>query len=519
MISEKYKKLYLSTSLQQIKEFSQLLLDIEKNPGARDLVEDLFRLIHSMKGAAATMGFKATVNIFHTLEDIIQASYHNDFVINKNILDAFFETLKLLKKNFSSIDKKGTELNFSEHIEKLRKLSENQNKVKEVKKAATKKRTKQSFIEELNHSTEIAVPADELNNIQNSFDDLMISLMKTKSIVKHLDDQELLASAMQADKLLNHITKQLQDLRIVALSQIFNPLNYLVREISSEENKKVKFKVKDNDLSVDKSVLDELVEILIQLIRNAIVHGIGAKQKNGLINLEAKLSDDKIHIVLKDNGRGIDWQYIMNTAVKKRIISQSKAESMTLDQIKQLIFTSGISSSTEISTRSGRGIGLAVVRNKINELGGTINVESKARKGAIFTIEVPLPFSMFRSLDFKFANYNFAIPLSYIDQVIRLDEVKDFSENKDFSYKRAKYKIVSFAEIFSLKGFSAPTRYLALLNYHGKKIAIPIHSNIEEGSVVAKRMPKVLKNKKYIKGVAVGVDGKPILIINLEDLI
>lgn len=517
MISEKYKSLYLSTSIKQIKDFSALLLDIEQNPSTRDLAEELFRLIHSMKGAAATMGYTGTVSVFHALEDIIQASYHKDFVINKNIIDIFFETLALLKKNLNLIDKKNKELDFSEHIKKLVKIFEDQDKVKSLKKSIVK-RDKPSFIDELSHSTEIAVPAAQLNDIQNIFDDLMISVMKTKSLVKHVNNKELLASSMQADKLMSHIMRQMQDLRIIALSQIFSPLNYLVREIAREENKKVKFNVKHNGLSVDKSVLDELVEILIQLIRNSIVHGITTRQKNGSIELEANLADDKIHISLKDNGRGIDWQYIINTAIKKKIITKAQAKKMTLDQIKQLIFTSGISSSTEISTRSGRGIGLAVVQNKIKELGGNISVESNS-KGTIFSMEIPLPFSMFRSLDFKFANYNFAIALSYIDEVVRLDDVKDFSKVKNFNYQKTKYKIISLANIFSLKNFAAPTKYLALLDYHGKKIALPIHSNIEEGSVVAKKMPKVLKNKKYIKGVAVGADGKPTLIINLEDLI
>lgn len=518
MISAKYKKLYLSTSLQQMEEFSKLLLEIEQKPGTRDMVEDLFRLIHSMKGAAATMGFKSTVVVFHSLEDLIQASYHNDFIVNKNVLDVFFETLKLLKKNFSLIEKGNKEYNFAEHIKKLNKAIKTQNKFKKVKRAVTR-REKRDFLDDLNYSTEIAVPAESLNSIQNSFDDLMISVMKIKSIVKHLDDTELLAASMQSDKLINNITKQLQDLRVIPLSQIFNPLNYLVREIAKEENKKVQLCVNHNNISLDKSVLDELVEILIQLIRNAIVHGISTRQRKGAIHLEARLADDKINIIVRDNGRGIDWQYIMDTAIKRKIISPTKAKSMTLDDIKQLIFTSGISSSTEISTRSGRGIGLAVVRNKINELGGAINVDSSKNNGATFSIDVPLPFSMFRTLNFKFADYCFAIPLSYIDEIISLDKKFDGQNTKYYRHKRSKYHLISFANIFSVKDFAATYKYMALLDYHGSKLAIPVHSNVEEGSVVAKKMPQVLKNKKYIKGVAVGDDGRPVLILNLEDLI
>ncbi|MBT4448041.1 MAG: hypothetical protein HOD06_04925, partial [Candidatus Komeilibacteria bacterium] len=120
MISEKYKDLYLSTTRQQLKKLSDLLLYLEKKPNNQNLIENIFRLIHSMKGAAATMGYKKTVRLLHAMESLVDAVYNGDLQVNKKILNTFFDTLNILKNNFTSIDSKNKEITLDKYIKSLK---------------------------------------------------------------------------------------------------------------------------------------------------------------------------------------------------------------------------------------------------------------------------------------------------------------------------------------------------------------------------------------------------------------
>lgn len=516
MISAKYKDLYLGTAKEQMKKLADLLLYLEKKPNSQNVIENLFRLIHSMKGASATMGYKKTVDLLHSMESVVDAAYNDHLEISKKILNMFFSATEILQHNFDSIAKSGKEVNLNKDIKNFRSLVAKKGKKVSAKMQNVKK--EKHILSSIPSVAEISVSTDKLDKMQNVLEDLLINAMEIKSIVKSMDDGNLLKLCVDNDKSLGDLRRQLEMLRIVQLSQAFSSFPYLVREISRDENKEINFSIKDNNLSLDKAILDEIVEILIQLIKNAVSHGISAKQKNGKITVEVALVNDKLQLSVEDNGQGINWSEIIQMALKNKIISAKEAKGMKSDKAHKLIFMPGISKGKVLTTTSGRGMGLSLVKSKVKDLEGHIKVESKLKKGTKFTVIIPQPLSIFRSITFRFLDYNLALPLSQVDNLVKLDELKDFSKQKYFSYQKKKYQLLSLSNFLGIKSVDKLTKYLVIIKNEKNKIALPLAANISEDELIMKTRPRILKNNKYIKGVAISAKGQPVLVIDTSNL-
>lgn len=514
MISAKYKDLYLSTTKQQLKKLSDLLLYLEKKPSNQNLIENIFRLIHSMKGAAATMSYKKTVNLLHAMESVIDAAYNEDLHINNKIINVLFDTLNILKENFNHIDKKNKEIVLTKQIKSLKALTNKKTKTK----SKAKKKAKH-ILGSFPSVAEVTISTDKLDSIGNSLDDLLINAMKIKNIAEASNDVEFLKACVDNDKVLAGLRRQLEKIRIVSLKDVLSSLPYLVREVARDENKQVKLIIKDHNLSLDKAILDEIMEILIQLLKNAVAHGISTQQKTGKILIDFSLVGDRMHILVEDNGQGIDWSEILALAIKNKIISHHQAKTMTVSEKRDLIFSSGISKGKILNTTSGRGVGLSLVKSKVEELDGLIEVISSPKQGTKFIIDLPQPLSVFRSIIFNILDYTFALPLDHIDKLLALEEVKSLAKSKTFSHKKKKYKLISLLKIFDIKDFDPLYKYIALIDYQGVKMALPIVRKVKEDELIMKKTPLVLKDNKYIKGVAISAQGQPILVLDINNLI
>jgi two-component system, chemotaxis family, sensor kinase CheA len=514
MISKKYKDLYLSTTKQQLKKLADLLIYLEKKPNNQNLIENIFRLIHSMKGAGATMGYKKTVNLLHAMESVVDASYDGDLNINTKVLNIFFDTLNVLKDNFDNIDKHDKEIILPKHIKPLKAIFN-----KDSKKKSKQKRRNKHILGSIPSVAEVAVSTDNLDSLSHSLDDLLINAMRIKARVKEIADVDLLKVCVDNDKILADLRRQLEKIRIIPLKDVLSSLPYLVREIAREEDKQVDIIIKDHGLSLDKAISDELVEILIQLLKNAVSHGISSKQKKGKIIVDFTLLGDRMRVLVSDNGRGIDWSEIAAMAVKNKIVSAKQAKSMDVDQIKKLVFSAGISKGTSLSTSSGRGFGLNLVNTKVQELDGSIEVISTLKKGTKFIIDLPQPLSVFRSITFSLLNYTFALPLDHIDTMVALDEPKNLKGVKTFNHKKKKYKLISLLDTFVLGKINLLYKYIILINYQGQKIALPVLRRVREDELIIKKTPLVLKDNKYIKGVAISAQGQVTLVLDINSLI
>ncbi len=513
MIKKKYKNFYLDTNKEQLDKLSDLMLLWENNTRKKSLMEKILMLIHSLKGSSATMGYKKTNVLFHTMEDLVDSIYREDLKVTQDILDKLFLTLKSLKNNLKSI-KKGRESNLTKEINNLKKILSNKRiSLTSINRRDINKKSSK-FLSSWRNPSTVTIPVNKLNKLQNLLDDLLLTRYKVEILSKDKDSSKTISACVGADKIINDLRREISKLSVLPLASILSSLPYLARTISQEEGKNIVLNIDDNNLSIDKSILDELNDIFVQLLRNSILHGIQINKK-GQIDLKIRLINNLIKIEFKDNGIGINYKKILNKAIKNKIISKAKAKKMNNEEIKNLIFMPGISSLEDVTKEGGRGVGLSLVKNKIKELKGNIKVISSRKKGTSFIIELPLPLSIFRSLIFRLGDYVFGIQLNNIKKVINIKNIKDFSKVKTYSYKGIKYKILHIQNNVGLKNLKVLAKHIVLLN---NKLCIPILGKIDENEMVIKKMSNIFYNIKYIKGTAVNSVGQIVFILDINKL-
>ncbi len=516
MFSEKYKDLYLSTTQEQLKEMADVLLLLEKNPKNPEYLKTLFISLHAMKGSAATMGYKGAIVYLHQVESLIQAMINGLLPVDKDNLDIIFRACDTLQSNLQHINHHSQELDFQTAIAELDKILKSPVKIK----LAAKTTSKQEPVDLVapHESTEMIVAAKQLDKIQNIMDDLLINIMGIKGAAVKSGQSQILSSTMSADTLANNLRRELERMRIVPLEQAFSNLPYLVRSIAKDERKNVDLVIEHNNLSLDKSILDELLEIIVQLIKNSIVHGIKSKPSAGQIFLSANIESDELVVTVSDNGRGIDWSKVLALAVNKRVISVEESRKIKLADIPSLLFHAGMSSKKNMDIHAGRGVGLSVVKDRLKKLNGHVEVVSALNKGTKFILHLPLPLSIFRSIAWQVGDWPMAIPLSHVDRVVKLPAVKDVSNDKYFVYNKKKIKLLSLRSILPLD-IKAPAKYVLFLNIQKNIFALPVSSNIKESELVMKKSPTIMNLLPKFKGLAVSSAGKAILIIDPNNLL
>ena len=520
MNKEKYQDFYLETSFDQLKKMSALFLAWEKKPEDSYVLEDILNLLHAAKGAAATMDYQKTSQILHMVEDVFYAILQKSLVVTPSIINILFNFLQKLQDNFNSLANSGKEISWSAQ-QKIFTNALSSKASKKIKKVLPK----DNLFGELNHSRsffrtplEIVVPTHRLDKIQRIVDNLSIAKLNISGALKKTASDAVLKSCFNIDKIISDLRREVTELRLLPVNQIFTPLPRLVRQLAQEEGKKVDLILEDNNLSLDKSILDDLMDIIIQLLRNAVVHGIDQKQKNGQIIVSLELAEDQIKLTVADNGHGIDWQQVQKLSVDKKIISSKEANKMSDKQIKNLLFNNKFSTKNLVTLNSGRGVGLSLVKQRVDDLNGQIILNSSKGHGARFVISLPLTSSVFRALIFRLGDYLLAVPLSSVDKVIRLSKPESFGSKEVYTYKQVKYPLVSFRELIGAN-LSLVTQNLILLKFDHQTmlLAVPQHMNEEE--VVVKRQPKILQNHPHIANVAVASDGQVVLVLDLYSLI
>ncbi|MFA5126614.1 MAG: ATP-binding protein [Patescibacteria group bacterium] len=521
MISEKYKDLYLTSTQEQLKELADWLLILDKNPQDQATVTRLAQSLHSMKGSAAMMGYKQTVDFVHDIESVVQAAGAGHLILSKDILDLLFRQVDLLNANLQSIQKNDKQLDFSQSRGDLQNILQRPLAPKSAKtkdKIKTGKAATPSIVA-VSKSSEITVTDDKFDKVQNIVDDLLVNIMAIKAKAIKLNQSQLLADCVSADTLVNNLRRELERLRIVSLAQAFSSLPYLVRSVAKDEDKKIDFIIEDNKLSLNKSTLDELLIVVVQLVKNSIVHGIWLKQKNGQVKVSAILESDQIVIKVSDNGRGIDWQKVVELAIKHKMIDARAAKKLTTNQLADLLFQPGMSSQSTISTNAGRGVGLSLVKSKVLGLHGQISVSSQANKGTVFTITLPLTLSVFRSITFQVGDWSLAIPLAQVDKLVKLDDLRDFSKDKFFVRNQRRLQLLSLNKVLALPHWPPLAKYVLYIKNQSGRYALPIAGNLKESELVMKKSPTSLRSLDFIRGVGISSAGRPILILDVNKLI
>jgi len=400
---------------------------------------------------------------------------------------------------------------------------------------STGRRSKDGSAGKAAESTSIRVNIDKVDDLINMVGELVI----TQSMLSQIgEDENFDITSVERLKeglgQLEQYTRELQEsvmrIRMMPINFAFQRFPRLVHDLSSHFGKKIELVMKGEQTELDKTVLEKIGDPLVHLVRNSLDHGIespedrikAGKPETGTIELSAYHQGGNIVIEIKDDGAGLNFKKILSKAIEKGLVG--KDERLSDDQVADLIFKPGFSTADVVSDVSGRGVGMDVVRRNIRELGGAVEVKSKAGEGSVFTIRLPLTLAILDGQLIGVGNETYIVPvISIIESLqVKIDQVNAVAGNAEVYKLRDEYiPIVRLYDIFGIKPESVDLKdgLLVVVEAEGKKIAIYVDELLGQQQVVIKSLETNFRKVSGLSGATILGDGTVALIVDITGLI
>ena len=425
------------------------------------------------------------------------------------------------------VDIQADKLNISSNTEsdKNDKLEQ-----QEVKLEDKKSEPQQTSISGSSGKT-IRVNIERLDQLMNLFEELVIDRGRLEEISKSLKSMELNETVERMSRVSGDLQNIILTMRMVPVEQVFNRFPRMIRGLAKDLGKKVNLEIVGAETELDRTVIDEIGDPLVHLLRNSIDHGIenpgerSSKGKNetGTIYLRAFHSGNHVFIEIQDDGAGINKQKVLSKAIENGVITKEMSENLTDKQCFELLFASGFSTADVVSDISGRGVGLDVVKNKIESLGGSIAVDSTEGSGTIFSIQLPLTLSIMSVMLVEISREKYAIPLSSIIEtaIIKKEDILSAHNQKVIDFRGKVVPLVNMKDIFEVPGSTEASQHVpvVVVRKGDKMAALVVDSFIGQQEIVLKSLGQYLTSVFAISGATILGDGQVALILDCNALI
>ena len=661
MDTSQYMNMFLEESMDNLQTLNESLLELEKNPNDVDKVNEIFRVAHTIKGMAATMGFTDIAELTHKMEDVLSKFRDGQLNVTQEVVTVLFDCLDTLERMVSNIEegtdssvdiepiikslhnisqvndvdgsqeveslvtlekdncsmelndydmsiiKQAQEKDFNaielsitlsentllksaraflivkdleeigeiikskpstedienedfelqldfvlittssedevkklvENISEVRmvetkliefqKIEESAVKPKEVKlepKEVTEEKKKSVKKEGYKKSHQsVRVDLERIDKLMNMVSELVIYRTRLEQIVVDHKSSDLTETLEQVGRTTTDLQDLVMKIRMLPLDTVFNRFPRMIRDISVELNKEINFVIEGAETELDRTVIDEIGEPLIHLLRNAADHGIETKEERiakgkpavGTIKLVAYQEGTKALIKVIDDGAGINVEKVKAKAEKVGI----NTEGLSDDEIKNLIFAQGFSTNEVVTDISGRGVGMDVVRAKVSALGGTVALISEEGKGSTFVIRLPLTLQIIQALLVNVGNETLAISLGFIDRVIdyKKDNIKKSNGKEVIIYRDDVIPLVRLNERLNIESVDTEKKFVIIVKVGEKTIGLLVDSLMGQQEIVIKPLGNTLSSLKEYIGATILGNGLVTLILDVGALI
>jgi len=673
MDTEQYLDVFIDESVEHLDVLYNQLVELEKNPTEKKVIEEIFRAAHTIKGMSATMGFEDVAHLTHYIENVFDGIRYDKIAVNAQIIDVLFsaidqlnamledisnggdgkqnvkqvvaqleniekgvsidevaaakeekketttgslQTLKSIDEFEMAILNESSERGFSNYeitvelredcllkgvrvfmvFEVLEQLGEviksepsvsdledenfdrtftvilvSKNSSEEIKKKINKVSEIESIVvnhfsvdefrqmeqaHQTNSSNEVKMVTDDkdqnkpteerkqgassktirvnierLDILMNLFEELVTDRGRLEQISIELDHGDLRETVERITRVSGDLQDVILNMRMVPVNHVFTRFPSMVRQLARDLNKNVNVEIVGGDTELDRTVIDEIGDPLVHLIRNAIDHGIESPEKrissgkpeHGTIKLQAYHSGNHVFIEIIDDGAGINKEVILDKAIKNGIVNTDQVDMLSDQQIYELIMESGFSTTEVISDISGRGVGLDVVKNAIEKLGGNITIDSTIGEGSVFSIQLPLTLSIISVLLVELQAEKYAVPLSSVIEtnIIHKDEILSAHNKKVIDFRGKVVPLVFLNDVFSVPTQDESDEFVSIVIVkRGNSTAgLVVDSFIGQHEVVLKSLGNYLTNVEAISGATILGDGEVALIIDSNALI
>lgn len=375
----------------------------------------------------------------------------------------------------------------------------------------------------------VRVDIERLDNLMNLVGELVMHKGRLEQIGASQKIAELNETLEQLDRVTTDLQSVVMKVRMVPIEQVFNRFPRMVRDLAKDLNKEVEFVIEGKETELDRTVIDEVGDPLIHLLRNAIDHGLETaeerlrqgKPRQGTVLLRARHEGNNVYIEVEDDGAGIDSKRVTARAVEKGLISPKEAELLTPEEAVDLLFQSGFSTAENITDISGRGVGLDVVKSKIEALNGEIFVDTKVGKGTKFRIKLPLTLAIIQALLVAIRNETYAVPLSSVDEttMIKSSDIKMVQDQEVIIMRGNVLPLYRLASLLDVPGeANNEEMYVVVVRKAEKQVGLVVDALIGQQEIVIKSLGKLLAGIPGIAGAIVSGDGNVRLILDIATL-
>ncbi|GAB5407539.1 MAG: chemotaxis protein CheA [Aureliella sp.] len=576
-VQEETLREFLIESFDNVEQLERDLLALEETPDSVELVNGAFRSIHSIKGAAGYLGFCKLERLTHAIENILSDVRDGVMELRPELQGAFFQCIDKLRQLLSSIEAEGCDEAcdsdlLADAVAKLhdillppsanrpaKAVSTSQSslvtasKAPEIPDAKPAKTTAAESSPDAGKTTPPTKPAAKATKPQGDvsaadstirvdvslLDQLMTSvgeLVLTRNQILQATAGQPESDLYRTSQRLNLITSELQEnvmkTRMQPIGNVWSKFPRLVRDLGTACQKQVRVEMQGKETELDKTIIEAIKDPLTHLVRNTVDHGIEApdrrteigKPAEGTLLLKAFHEGGQVNIEIIDDGNGIDPEKIRNKAVEKGLLSQEKADAMASRDAANLIFLPGFSTAESISSVSGRGVGMDVVKTNIEKIGGTVELQSELGAGTTFKIKIPLTLAIIPALIVKCAGDRYAIPQVNLLELVRLDRRQaqagiEWIKNTPVYRLRGKIlPLVYLRDQLSIDRDDSDDLNIIVLRADGKQFGLVVDKTIDTEEIVVKPPDEHIKSISVYSGMTIMGDGQVALIIDVIGL-
>ena len=498
------------------------LLSLERDPLNKDIINSLFRAAHTLKGTASFFNLERITELAHILEDILQQLRDDKISFSQELLSLFFEMLSALRDGLD-----GKEIDSGAFRKKVEEII---SRGEEKKINAEKAPSEEALIPENSRKIKlfsIKVDVKKLDSLMDLVSELVIGRNRLLQVAREHESEKLEEVVSFLNRVVSDIREEVMSMRMVSIRHLFSRFPRVVKELALKLGKEVDLLIEGEDTEIDKNLVEGMYEPMVHILRNAVDHGIEppeerkamGKSRKGKITVRAYHMEGRVIIEVEDDGRGIDLEAVRRKLLEIGEFPSETVAKMSEKDLLKALFIPGFSTAKRITEVSGRGVGMDVVKDQVEKLGGTIEVFTVEGKGTRFTIKLPMTLAIVVDLLMEWGGRKFLIPLSSVEEVLRVrqEDVVMLSTGPAFFWRNLYVPLLSFEDLLGVSGEREERDFylVVLLRSEGKRVGLKVESLLGKREIVVKRLGDYLGRVPGIEGAAILGDGSIAFILDV----
>ena len=553
-VSSDITESYVSEVKELLESARNDIITLKSTQNDSETLKRLLRSLHTIKGNSRMLGFPTIEKLAHAIEDIYKSVKDEKIKNSDRLVKLVFAVADKISDCVSLIIKKGSdEQNIDMYLQYCDKLSAGElididsfvAEIKREKGEVTEDEDDEEMTDNISDIQSIRIKLSRVNEIITAFDTMITREFHLKHQLDELQKFEEKTGSHELSKIRKQfesdifaletsifsVQEQVFDLRMLPISIVLRPLENTIALEAINLKKKVRCDIPQTDIAIDKVILEELGDILMHLIRNALDHGIespeerkkAGKDEEGTVSVTCIRETKHIELKVSDDGRGLDYEKIRTKALKLYPERTEEIKNMSDRELSQFLFQSGFSTKEEVSALSGRGVGLDVVWANVEKIKGRIKIESTAGKGTSFILHFPLSLSTLQGF-FVFSNKDkYLMPSQHIVDIVYRKK-SEYITLQNQSYIKLGNQLVPCFSLSSLfddqKGFSAQDADSILIaEYMEQRIGIIVEQVQQYVSLVVKPLPKAFRNFSILQGIVFDEHYDIVPILHVPDIL